>query len=292
MFYRKEWLDEQGLVPATTRMEWRTLLEKMTDKEKQRYGYAFRGARGGFYSWWALVEEFAGTNAWFDEHHQCIINRPDHVAGISFWNDLYQDGLTPKDSLNWGYNELVQGFWSGICGSMEQDPEVVRTCLEHGLDENTLSISIMPAGPKARVSLADLGYVSMASGSQRKDKAWEFMSWLMAPEQRLRYCKDVNMIPPFTESINDPAFGQGLYQPFMDMVTDRTMLPNWYPNYLPEMGEFLEVRVTEEHQNMLLKNQSPQETMDRLADFMTKAQKKYVDRHGPDTPRPPEIRRR
>jgi multiple sugar transport system substrate-binding protein len=292
MFYRKEWLDEQGLVPATTRMEWRTLLEKMTDKEKQRYGYAFRGARGGFYSWWALVEEFAGTNAWFDEHHQCIINRPDHVAGISFWNDLYQDGLTPKDSLNWGYNELVQGFWSGICGSMEQDPEVVRTCLEHGLDENTLSISIMPAGPKARVSLADLGYVSMASGSQRKDKAWEFLSWLMAPEQRLRYCKDVNMIPPFTESINDPAFGQGLYQPFMDMVTDRTMLPNWYPNYLPEMGEFLEVRVTEEHQNMLLKNQSPQETMDRLADFMTKAQKKYVDKHGPDTPRPPEIRRR
>jgi len=45
--------------------------------------------------------------------------------------------------------------------------------------------------------------------------------------------------------------------------------------------------VTEEQQKMLLQRQSPRETLDRLADFMTRAQKKYVDRFGPDTPRPP-----
>ncbi len=287
MFYRTEWLDEHGLAPAKTREEWRALLEKITDPDRQRYGYAFRGARGGFYSWWAIAQEYAGSNAWFDRDQRCIINGPDHVAGLSYWNDLYQDGLVPPDSLNWGFNELVQGFWSDLCGTMEQDPEVVRTCLEHGLNEDTLAITTMPAGPKARVALADGGYVSMSSGSRLKEEAWTFLSWLMAPEQRLRYCKDVNMIPPFADAMNDPAFGQGLYRSFMEMVTDPTILQNWYPNYLPEMGEFLEVRVTEEHQKMLLKRQSPQETLDRLAEFMTAAQKKYVDRHGPDTPRPP-----
>ena len=154
MFYRTEWLDEQGLAPAETREEWRALLEKITDPSRQRYGYALRGARGGFWSWWAIAQEFAGSNAWFDEDHRCIINSPDHVAGLSYWNDLYQDGLAPPDSLNWGFNELVQGFWSGLCGTMEQDPEVVRTCLEHGLDEDRLAITVMPRrskGPRGPV---------------------------------------------------------------------------------------------------------------------------------------------
>ena len=287
MFYRTEWLDEHGLAPAETREEWRALLEKITDPSRQRYGYALRGARGGFWSWWAIAQEFAGSNAWFDEDHRCIINSPDHVAGLSYWNDLYQDGLAPPDSLNWGFNELVQGFWSGLCGTMEQDPEVVRTCLEHGLDEDSLAITVMPAGPRARVALSDGGYTSMSSASPHKDEAWTFLGWLMAPDQRLRYCRDVNMIPPFADAMEDPAFGQGLYRSFVEMVTDPSILQNWYPNYLPEMGEFLEVRVTEEHQKMLLRRQSPRETLDRLSDFLTRAQRKYVDRYGPDTPRPP-----
>ncbi len=287
MFYRTEWLDEYDLEPAKTRKDWRILLEKITDPERNRYGYAFRGGRGGFYSWWAIAQEFAGSNEWFDRDQRCIINSPDHVAGLSYWNDLYQDRLVPSDSLNWGFNELVQGFWSGLCGTMEQDPEVVRTCLEHGLDENTLAITMMPTGPKARVALADGGYASISSNSKHKDEAWTFLSWLMAPDQRLRYCKETNMIPTFVDAMNDPFFGQGLYQSFMEMLTDVTILPNWYPNYLPEMGEFLEIRVTEEQQKMLLKKQSPQETLDRLAEFMTRAQKKYIDRHGPIIPRPP-----
>ncbi len=287
MFYRQEWLDEHGLEPADTLDGWRTLLEKVTDPNKGRYGYAFRGARGGFYSWWAMAESFAGTNAWFDDDHHCIINSPDHVAGLSYWNDIYQDGLAPADSLNWGYNELVPAFWSGLCGTMEQDPEVIKSCVEHGMDDATLTTTIMPAGPKARVSLADLGFLAMSSASPRKDSAWKFLSWMASPDQLNRYCRDVNMIPPFKKSMYDPALGQGLYRSFLDMITDRTMLPNWYPNYLPEMGEFLEVRATEEHQNMLLKRQSPQETMDKLADFMTKAERKFTDVHGPDTPKPP-----
>ena len=287
MFYRQEWLDEHDLKPASTLMEWRGLLEKLTDKRKSRYGYAFRGARGGFFSWWAIAGQFAGTNEWFDADHRCIINSPDHVAGLSFWNDLYQDGLAPLDAVNWGYTELVQGFWSGLCGTMEQDPEVIQSCLEHGLDESTLTTTVMPGGPKARVTYADMGFVSMAAGSPRKDTAWEFLSWLMAPAQNIRYCRAINIIPPLKAGLEDPAFGQGLYRPFRDMMTDDTMLPSWSPNYLPEMGEFLEIRTTEEHQNMLLNKQSPEETLDRLADFMTRAEKKYIDRHGPDTPRPP-----
>lgn len=286
MFYQKAWLDELGLAPATTRAEWRTLLEKMTDPGKNRFGYALRGARGGFWTWWPIAEEFAGTNEWFDADNRCIINDPDHVAGLSFWNDLYQDGLSPEDSLNWGYNELVQAFWSGICGCIEQDPEVVPTCLEHGMDESTLVTAPMPAGPKAQVASNDIWILSIASSSPNKAAAQQFYAWMMSPEQLIPYSKDSNVLPAVKQGMDDPSFSQGLFKPFMDMASSTTAIQNWYPSYLPEMAEFIEVLVTEEQQKMLLGQQSPQDMLDKLADFLNKAQKKYVDQHGPDVPRP------
>ncbi|MCY4545297.1 MAG: sugar ABC transporter substrate-binding protein [Gemmatimonadetes bacterium] len=285
MFYRRRWLDEQGLVPAATRTGWRALLERITDRD--RYGYALRGARGGFWTWWPILEEFSGTNEWFDRDHNCIINSPAHVEGLTYWNDIYQDGLAPVDSVNWGYNELVQGFWSGVCGCIEQDPEVVRTCLEHGMDESTLVTAAMPAGPRAHVASNDIWILSISSAAKNTDDALAFYEWMMSPEQLIAYSKDASVLPTVKQGMDDPYFGQGFLQPFMDMATDTRFLQNWYPSYLPEMGEFIEVLVTEEQQKMLLGRQSPRETLDRLADFLDRAQRRHVDRHGPDTPRPP-----
>lgn len=287
MFYHKQRLEELGMEPASTRAEWRILLEGMTDVSRDRFGYALRGARGGLWSWWPIVEEFSGTNHWFDGDNQCIINGPDHVAGLTYWNDLYQDGLSPPDSVNWGYTELVQGFWSGLCGAMEQDNEVVATCLEHGMDETTLLTARMPAGPKATVTTADIWILTMAASTPDKDAAWGLYSWLMSPEQLGAYAKGTGTIPSYTAGLDDPALSSGFYKPFVDMVSDPGSLANWYPSYLPEMGEFIEVTVTEEQQKMLLKQQSPQETLDKLATFLNRAQKRYVDQNGPDVPGPP-----
>ena len=288
MFYRKRWLDEHGLEPAATRADWRALLERFTDRGRDRYGYALRGARGGFWTWWPMLEEFSGTNEWFDGDNNCIINSPDHVEGLAYWNDIYRDGLTPMDSVNWGYNELVQGFWSGICGCIEQDPEVVRTCLEHGMDESTLATAVMPAGPRAHVASNDIWILSVSAGARNPDGALAFYEWMMSPEQLIAYSKDASVLPTVKQGMDDPYFGQGFLRPFMDMATDAKLLQNWYPNYLPEMGEFIEVLVTEEQQKMLLGRQSPREMLGRLAAFLERAQKRYVDRHGPDTPRPPK----
>ena len=289
MFYQRRWLDDIGMEPALTRADWRRLLEKMTNQTKTRYGYALRGGRGGFWSWCPILEEFSGTNEWFDKDNRCIINSPEHVKGLSYWNDLYQDGLTPKDSINWGYNELVQSFWSGVCGCIEQDPEVVRTCLEHGMDDSTLVTTRMPSGPRASVASNDIWILSISSNSQKFDQALTLYEWIMSPEHLISYSKAASVLPTVKAGMADPHFGQGFLRPFMDMLDDTKYLSNWYPSYLPEMGEFIEVLVTEEQQKMLLGRQSPQEMLDRLAEFLNRAQNRYVDNYGPNTPRPLSI---
>jgi multiple sugar transport system substrate-binding protein len=46
--------------------------------------------------------------------------RADLVASICTSN-----GLAPKDSVNWGFNEVVAGFYSGVCAMLDKDPDAL-----------------------------------------------------------------------------------------------------------------------------------------------------------------------
>ena len=49
--------------------------------------------------------------------------------GIQFLLDIYQKGYAPKDSVNWGFNEIVAGFYSGTCAMLDQDPDALIAAL-------------------------------------------------------------------------------------------------------------------------------------------------------------------
>lgn len=43
------------------------------------------------------------------------------MKGLTFVIDLYKNGYAPKDSVNWGFNEIVAGFYSSTCAFLDQD---------------------------------------------------------------------------------------------------------------------------------------------------------------------------
>ena len=138
------------------------------------------------------------------------------------------------------------------------------------------------------VTSNDIWIFSLAAGARNPSGALEFYEWMMSPEQLIAYSKDASVLPTVEQGMDDSTFDSGFLQPFMEMATNPNLLQNWYPSYLPEMGEVIEVLVTEEQQKMLLGRQSPQDMLDRLAGFLEQAQKRYIDRYGPVTPRAPK----
>ena len=44
------------------------------------------------------------------------------------------------------------------------------------------------------------------TGTRHPDEAWEFLRWLIAPEQSARFCAELYNIPPLRAAIEQPGF--------------------------------------------------------------------------------------
>ena len=90
-----------------------------------KYGYCLRGGPGGLNGWMMFGADMAGSDKFFTKDGVSTINSPGWEKGIEWLIDLYKNGYAPKDSVNWGFNEIVAGFYSGTCAFLDQDPDAL-----------------------------------------------------------------------------------------------------------------------------------------------------------------------
>ena len=88
-------------------------------------GYCLRGGPGGLNGWMMFGATMAGSDKFFNDDGTSTLSEPDWVKGSPFLVDLYKSGGAPKDSVNWGFNEIVAGFYSGTCAMLDQDPDAL-----------------------------------------------------------------------------------------------------------------------------------------------------------------------
>ncbi|MGO7631742.1 sugar ABC transporter substrate-binding protein, partial [Rhizobium ruizarguesonis] len=65
------------------------------------------------------------SNKYFNDDGTSTMNSPGWANGIEWMFDLYKKGYAPKDSVNWGFNEVVAGFYSCTCAFLYQDPDAL-----------------------------------------------------------------------------------------------------------------------------------------------------------------------
>ena len=132
---------------------------------------------------------------------------PGWVGGIKFLTDLYKDGLAPKDSVNWGFNEIVAGFYSGTCAMLDQDPDALIAIAERMKAED-FAVAPMPKGPDGK-SFPTIGYAgwAMFSDSEHKEEAWKLIAHaLVKPASDVTWNKRVGALPIYTEAEKDPFY--------------------------------------------------------------------------------------
>ncbi len=78
-----------------------------------RYGYCMRGGPGGLNGWMIFGGTVAGSSAYFHADGTSTLADPEWIKGLTWFIDLYKNGLAPKDSVNWGFNEVVAAFYAG-----------------------------------------------------------------------------------------------------------------------------------------------------------------------------------
>ena len=126
MFYRKDWFQELGIQPPTNYEEMVAAAIKLTDPSKNRYGFSFRGGAGANSVPDTMIlnynfNQIDHDDSMFLTDGQSMYATPEAKQALDLYVKLYKEG-SPKDSINWGYQEQVQAFTSGVTGIIAAGP--------------------------------------------------------------------------------------------------------------------------------------------------------------------------
>ncbi len=275
MFWNKKLFEEAGIDgPPETMAEFMET-SKTISELPGKSGYCLRGGPGATngYIMWAL--NFLGENRYFDEEGNSTLDSPDAVEGFKFITELYQNGYAPRDSVNWGFNEIVAGFYSGTCAMLDQDPDALIAIAER-MPEEDFAVAPMPIGPKGK-SFPTIGYAgwAMFEEAQDKDAAWKLIQHLSSPEMNLEWSKFVGVIPIYQGAEQDPFFQKPQFEGWFTELEGEAWEPTSMPTYLEEFGYFADVLSIQSGQEALLGQRTPEDVAGEWAAYLTDAYQKW-----------------
>lgn len=275
LFYRKDILEEKGIPVPQTMAELVESCKKLTDPEKGMYGFAFRGG-----SWevkfsdvfvMSYLDNIDPTVGYLTTDGEVYFDQPEAIQGLQDWVALYEEG-SPKDSLNWGWNEQVSGFVSGMTPFLMQDPDTVAICKQRLEGTDKFAVAPMPVGPSGKVYM-DYGTAGwgVASYSEHPEEAWELVKFLSSKAANVEFSKNNGTLPISNAGMSDPFFSTGAYAGWKEMFENQEkyvfiMLPldkKVYPQFVQEHRNDM--------QNLLLGKMTPEEAAKKWADTWREA---------------------
>ena len=145
MFYNRKLLAEAGIdSPPTTLEEFRAAAEAVS-KLAGKYGDCCAGAGRS-----ERLDDVRRHSQWrrrlLRRRGQQHADRAGLGRGIEYLAKLYQEKLAPPDSVNWGFNEIVAGFYSGTCAMLDQDPDAL-IAIEERMPAEDFGVVPFPKGP-------------------------------------------------------------------------------------------------------------------------------------------------
>jgi multiple sugar transport system substrate-binding protein len=129
-----------------------------------------------------------------------IVNQPDWVKGVQWLSDgVWKDHFIPDASGQATYGAVGNGdpFSTGMAAMF-----LTHTWyMPEGLTGVTFKYDIAPvpmAPSGEQIVRADVDGFAMVKGSDQQDAAWEFMTWLVQPEQIVDVCLIYGCMPPIS----------------------------------------------------------------------------------------------
>lgn len=279
VYYRKDWCAENGIEVGEnwTYDDFFAMIKKLADPAKKRYGNSYRGARGAFDPLLVYLQSFTGGRT-YDEQGNCLINSPECVDAFKKWTSVYLEGAVPKDSINWGFIEMVDNFTGGLTGTLINDSEVVPSCLA-GMKPEQWGVLPMPVSTVdgKRLNTINSPYAYSVSGhSKNPDAAFKLIEFLTRPDNNIEFCKLSGLIPIKKAVGDDPLYSlDGPYGAFVRQVNDPSVVipPTYGPFNFTDLHQGM---FHEEVQLYLLGRRTAEQVLDSIAGELTARMKEYL----------------
>ena len=276
LIYNKKLFKQAGVdAPPRTLDEFLQVSRKVSALSG-KYGYCMRGGPGGLNGWMIFGATVAGSGAYFHADGTSTQTDPEWIKGLTWFIDLYKNGLAPKDSVNWGFNEVVAGFYAGTCAMLDQDPDSLIAIAQRMKPEE-FGVAPLPKGPSGK-AFPTTGWTgwSIFKSSEYKDLDWKLILAIDDPAGNLIWNKRVGALPIYKAAEKDPVYATPQMQGWFTELADKDEIPQPMPTYLPGFAYFADSLVVRTGQQALLGQITPADMARQWAAYLTKANQKML----------------
>jgi multiple sugar transport system substrate-binding protein len=280
MFWNKKLFADAGLSGPPKTMDEFVEDSKKISALQGKYGYCLRGGPGAFTGVQMFMNTMDGKPGYFNTDGTSTFDEPGSTKGLALLGEIYQKGYAPKDSVSWGFNEIVAGFYSGTCAMLDQDPDALLGVAEK-MGKNDFAVAPMPVGPSGK-AFPSIGYSgwAMFKASKAKTEAFKLIAFLSSPKNNIEWAKFVGVLPIHNGANNDPFFASEQFLGWFEELKN----PERYvfvapPSHLENLGQFFDQMAPKGLQQVLLGQRPAGDVTAEWAKFLTGEQKAWMAKH-------------
>lgn len=183
LYYRKDLFQAAGLQAPKTLDELKAAAAKLTDKQKNQFGFIARGqGNPAVTQFSSYLYSYGGD--WFDQKTmKASLNTPEAIAAFTLFGELHKN-YAPPGTTNMSWPQAVAVFAQGSVASYTDANSIFANLLDptKSTVADKTGVVVFPSGPKGSqpYSVTSWG-LSVAASSKNKDAAWEFVKWATSP---------------------------------------------------------------------------------------------------------------
>jgi len=281
IWYRSDWFSEAGIGVPDTWEKLFTAIEKLTDKENDRYGYAIRGGSGSAANLEMMMFSYSGIPDYFNENGTCNIRDEKIAEFVERWLGGYGVYSAESDLSNGG-SELPATFQSGRSAIIQHNTGSAAGHME-AFDGDTSKFSAI-AFPKtdtgSSVQPGDTpSGIMIAEQCENKAEAFLLAAYLATGDVASRWSELVGALPSdktvleTADWIHDTPWMEMGADMLLSEQTEYYMKPKFLPNYNAILTNEIEPMI----QSVMIGQMTAKDMCDTWASLMEDEYKEYMN---------------
>ena len=272
LMVRTDILEKLGVteMPKTTD-EFLAVCKQITDPSKGQYAFALRGigspCKTTDIMWATEVSNLRLDNFYLTEDGTFFMDTDGGRKAVNDYLELFKEAC-PPDSVNWGYNDQINGFVSGITPFLVQDPDAVGSVMG-SLSPDQYTAIPMPVGASGTRYL-DYGYagLAVAANSEHPAEAFEFIKYMISAEVNASICEFYGALPVNKGAYeSSEMFELPVYKAWADEMADEATVFTKFPLEDPRFTEYSSTVHLAAIQSYLLGQSTAEEFIQTCKDF-------------------------
>jgi multiple sugar transport system substrate-binding protein len=239
LWYNKEFTEAAGVEPPRTWDELNEAARKLT--AGGRFGLAVSAIKSeeGTFQWLPFL--------WQSGEDIPTIDSAGGRAALQLWVDMVSEGSMSRGILGWTQEDVKNQFQNRRAAMMINGPWQIPL-LEADAPDLNWDIVVLPKGNQS-ASILGGENMSITSGSQYADDAWDLLAWTQKPKELKKYLIQAGKLPSRTdladesEWANDPVLNVFIEQ--LKVAKPRAYGPK-YPEISTAIQEAIQAAISGE----------------------------------------------